>query len=241
MIDPRIGVIDSRLAGVQRIVAVTGGKGGIGKSVVSCLLALAAADRGLRTGLFDLDLTSPTDHLILGAPTGFPSEEFGIDPHHHAGVDLMSIAMFAGSTPAPLRGEALTGAILELAAITRWGERDLLVLDMPPGIGDTALDVMRFLPRCEYLAVTTPSVVVHETVRRTLRLLTERRAPVLGLVENRQRDPAATDAQALAADCGVVFCGGVPDDEALERALGDATSLRGTAAYAAVRRICGQL
>lgn len=235
MIDPRLAVLDARLAGVRRIVAVTGGKGGIGKSMVACLCALAAADRGLRTGLFDLDLTSPTDHVILGAPTGFPSEEFGIDPLSHAGLRLMSLALFAGSTPAPLRGTALTAALLELLAITRWGDLDLLVLDMPPGIGDTALDAMRFLPRCEYLVVTTPSLVVRETVRRTLTLLRERGAAIRGLVENMQRGPAT--ARELAAEFEVPYLGGVPFDDGVELATGDAGMLRATVAAAAVRSL----
>lgn len=245
MIDPRVLAIDARLADVRRIVAVTGGKGGIGKSVTACLCALALADRGERVGLFDLDLTSPTDHLVLGAETGFPDEPFGIEPPLCAGVRLMSLALFAGDTPAPLRGEALTGAILELCAITRWGELDTLVLDMPPGLSDTALDAMRFLPRCHYLVVTAPSVVVRETVRRTLRLLTERGAPVLGLLENMQR-AAPTDvdlaapAQQLARDAGVAWLGGVPFDPDLEAALGDADRLRRTAAFAALAslRLC---
>lgn len=235
MIDPRLHAVAARLQHVRRIVAVTGGKGGIGKSMVSCLLALALGERGHRTGLFDLDFTSPTDHLILGAPTGFPDEEFGIDPVQHAGVQLMSLALFAGATPAPLRGEAVTSAILELCAITRWGELDMLVLDMPPGLGDTALDAMRFLPRTEYLVVTTPSAVVRETVRRTLQLLTDNRRPVLGLVENLQR--GGTTAAPLARDSGVPWRGGVPDDAELEAALGDPARLRRTRAFAAVQAI----
>lgn len=233
MIDPRVYAVDARLESVQRIVAVTGGKGGIGKSMVACLLAQTLAERGRRVGLFDLDFTSPTDHLILGAPTGFPDEEFGIDPLSHEGISLMSIAMFCGATPAPLRGEALTGAILELCAITRWGELDVLVLDMPPGIGDTALDTMQYLPRSEYLVVTTPSLVVRETVRRTLRLLTERSAKVLGLLENMQRD--GDPASALARDFDVPWLGGVPYDAELEAALGAGASLRRTRAYAAMQ------
>jgi ATP-binding protein involved in chromosome partitioning len=236
MSDPRRHVVEARLAGVRRIVAVTGGKGGIGKSVTACLLALSLAERGKRPGLFDLDFTSPTDHLILGAATGFPDEQFGIDPPVHAGIHLMSIALFAGATPAPLRGAALTGAILELCAITRWGELDALVLDMPPGIGDTALDAMQFLPRAEYLVVTTPSLVVRQTVRRTLRLLTERKANVLGLVENQARGESAA-AAAMAAEFGVPWLGGVPDDDGLEAALGAADRLRGTRAFAAVQAL----
>lgn len=233
MIDPREHAIAARLADVRRIVAVTGGKGGIGKSTVACLLALALRDRGQRTGLFDLDLTSPTGHLILGAPTGFPDEEFGIDPIEHDGVHLMSLALFAGATPAPLRGGAVTSAILELLAITRWGRLDTLVLDLPPGLGDTALDVLRFLPRCEYLVVTTPSLVVREIVRRTLRLLTENGQRVLGVIENRQGTTPTGDG--LARDFGLSWLGGIPHDVGLEAALGDPVRLRATTAFAAIR------
>lgn len=235
MIDPREHAITARLADVRRIVAVTGGKGGIGKSTVACLLALALCDRGRRTGLFDLDLTSPTDHLMLGAPTGFPDEEFGVDPVAHEGVHLMSLALFAGATPAPLRGSAVTSAILELLAITRWGHIDTLVLDLPPGLGDTALDVLRFLPRCEYLVVTTPSLIVHETVRRTLRLLTENGQRVLGLIENRQG--TTPTGESLARDFGLRWLGGIPHDASLEGAFGDPGRLRATAAFAAIRSI----
>ncbi|MCA8968135.1 MAG: P-loop NTPase [Planctomycetes bacterium] len=240
MIDPRAAIIGERLAGVRRIVAVTGGKGGIGKSLVSCLFATVAAERGLRTGLFDLDLTSPTDHVILGAPMGFPSEEHGIDPAMCDGVRLMSIAMFSGSTPAPLRGAALTGALLELLAITRWGELDLLVLDMPPGLGDTALDAMRYLPRCEYLVVSTPSIVVRETVRRMVQLLGERHASILGLVENFQSGDVAPSHE-LAAEFQLRWLPGVPYDKSLEAAIGDVAGLRRTDAAKAVGRIVDEL
>ncbi|MDX2342228.1 MAG: P-loop NTPase, partial [Acidimicrobiia bacterium] len=144
-IDPRSFAIDDRLAGVSRIVGVTGSKGGIGKSVVASTLALALADEGQRVGLFDLDFTSPSDHVVLGVERSFPNEEFGIDPHLVHGIHMMSVAFFAGDAAVPLRGEATTSALLELLAITRWGDIDVLILDMPPGLGDTSLDVIRLL------------------------------------------------------------------------------------------------
>jgi ATP-binding protein involved in chromosome partitioning len=226
--DPRLTVVDKRLAGVKRLIAVTGGKGGIGKSVVASTLALLLARQDKRTGLLDLDLTGPSDHVILGAPCGFPSEEFGIEPPSIDGIGFMSVALFAGTRPAPLRGTDITNALLELLAITRWGELDFLVIDMPPGLGDATLDAVRLLRRAEYLAVATGSRVVLETVRKTLRFHVELQTHVLGLVENMQRreSPAV---RGLAVDFGLPYLGALPHDEALEGAIGDPARLARTA------------
>ncbi len=232
-IDPRTAVVTDRLAGIERIIGVTGSKGGIGKSVVASVLALSLADRGLRVGLFDLDFTSPSDHVVLGADRRFPNEEFGIDPHRVEGVDMMSVAFFAGDAPVPLRGEATTSALLELLAITRWGELDVLVLDMPPGLGDTNLDVIRLLPRVEFLLVGNGSRVVIESVRRALTLYAELEVPMVGLLENMQRGSGSAIAD-LADAHDVSFLGSIPYDDTLEAALGDVASLRRTAVYAGV-------
>ena len=94
-LDPRADGVEARLADVKRIIAVTGGKGGIGKSSVASALALEAARAGHPVGLLDLDLTSPSTHVLLGYPTAFPEEPFGVEPCDHAGVRCMSIAHFA--------------------------------------------------------------------------------------------------------------------------------------------------
>jgi len=185
--DPRLAVVDKRLAGVDRVLAVTGGKGGTGKSVVASTLALILAGQGSSTGLLDLDFTGASDHLILGAESRFPTEEFGVDPLPVHGVGFMSVTLFAGGKPAPLRGEDVTNALLELLAITRWGDLDFLVIDMPPGLGDMTLDTIRLLPRAEYLAVATDSRVVLGMVRKTLQLHGALRTRVRGIVENMQR------------------------------------------------------
>jgi len=234
--DPRAAAIDDRLAGVGRIVAVTGSKGGIGKSVVSTSLALAWADEGRHVGLFDLDFTSPSDHVILGAGQGFPAEEFGVDPLLIEGVRTMSIAFFSGEAAAPLRGGDVTNTLLELLAITRWGEVDILVLDLPPGLGDIALDVVRLVPRTEFLLLGAASRVVIGSVRRALRLLTELRAPIVGVVENLWRDGDNSVAE-LARQFGVPFLGVVPYDPGLEDALGDPQRLRNTRLFGTVRGI----
>lgn len=234
--DPRTAAIDDRLGGVGRILAVGGSKGGIGKSVLATGLALAGADGGKRMGLLDLDFTSPSDHVILGAEQRFPAEEFGIDPHPVEGMAMMSVAFFSGEAVAPLRGGEATNLLLELLAITRWGELDALVIDLPPGLGDTTLDVIRLLPRAEFLLVGTASRVVIESVRRALRLLTELRIPVVGVVENLRRDGLAS-VEGLAGEFGVPFLGSVPFDPTLEEALGDPAGLRATGFFSAVGRI----
>jgi ATP-binding protein involved in chromosome partitioning len=184
VIDPRPSVIATRLKKVKRIIAVTGWKGGIGKSVSACALALLLARKGYKTGLFDLDFAGASDHLILGAKGVFPKEEKGLEPPVVAGVKFMSVVFFSANKAVPLRGANVSDAIVELLAITQWGELDFLVLDMPPGINDAALDVIRFMRKAEILAITTPSVIARDVLERSLALYRKLRVPVLGVLEN---------------------------------------------------------
>jgi ATP-binding protein involved in chromosome partitioning len=218
-VDPRRAAIPRRLEPVSRVLAVTGGKGGIGKSLVSSALALVLARRGLRVGLLDLDLTGPCDHVVLGLDTGFPAEEFGVEPAAQHGLHFMSVAHFAGAAAAPLRGEDVTSAISELLAITHWPELDVLVVDMPPGLGDATLDVVRLIERLRFLVVATSSKVVLETVERMVRLLRRLDADVAGVLENMRRGEA-TAVHALAGRHGLPYLGALPHDEELESALG---------------------
>lgn len=218
MIDPRPSVIEERLKKVKRIIAVTGWKGGIGKSVTACTLALLLAEKGHKTGLFDLDFAGASDHLVLGAKGLFPREEKGLEPPLLEGVKFMSVVFFSENKAVPLRGANVSDAIIELLAITQWGELDFLVLDMPPGINDAALDVLRFAGKAEVLAVTVPSLLAHDVLERSLALYRALKAPVLGVVENMARGPAAKGAaHRLRFDPG------------LESALGSPKALLATA------------
>ena len=234
--DPRPLVIERRLSQVQRILAVTGGKGGIGKSMVASTLALILGEMGPRIGLLDLDFTGPCDHTILGIEGAFPEEHFGLVPPEVHGLRFMSIAYFVGADPAPLRGADLSNALIELLSITQWGTLDVLVMDMPPGLGDATLDAVRLMDRAEFLVVATRSRVVLDTVRRTLRLLTELQADLLGVVENMGRDKGSA-VEDLAAEFGVPFLGVLPFDETLEDALGDPHRLRNTAFAVALSNV----
>lgn len=214
LLDPRPAVIGKRLAGVRRIVAVTGWKGGIGKSMISSVLALIFARKGARTGLFDLDFSGASDHLILGAEAVFPEEEKGLVPPLAHGIRLMSAAFFSKNLAVPLRGAEASSAMLELLAITQWGELDFLVLDMPPGIGDAGLDVVRWMRRAELLVVTTPSSLSRESAKRALSLFGRLGVRIAGVVENMRRGEPLPEFQ------GAPLLGSIDFDPELEAAMG---------------------
>ncbi|MGD9641686.1 MAG: P-loop NTPase [Elusimicrobiales bacterium] len=229
-IDPRPSVIAERLKRVKRVIAVTGWKGGIGKSVTAATLALLLAKRGYKTGLFDLDFAGASGHLVLGAKGLFPKEEKGLEPPVYEGVKFMSVVFFSENKAVPLRGANVSDAIIELLAITQWGELDFLVLDMPPGINDAALDVMRFAKGAEVLAVTAPSLLAHDVLERSLALYKKLGVPVLGVLENMAAGTRAKGADAV-----------VRRDPGLERALGRPAALLGTAFAADLARAAARL
>ena len=223
-LDPRPSVIEARLSKIKRIVAVTGWKGGIGKSVTASTLALLLAEKGFRTGLLDLDLAGASDHVVLGAGGLFPKEEMGLEPPVVSGVKFMSVSFFSKNKAVPLRGANISDAIIELLAITQWGELDYLVIDMPPGINDAALDVIRLLPRTEILAVTTPSVLAHSVLERSLELYRGLKVPVLGIIENMSGGAAIRPkdrAGILRYDAGLEKALGKPDKMLKTKFAGD--------------------
>jgi len=183
--DVRLSVIDKRLSKINRIISVASGKGGVGKSLVASSLALSLVKKGYKVGLLDLDLYGPSSHIILGVDIcGFPEEEKGIIPPIVNGIHFMSVVYFTEDKPSPFRGVDISNIIIELLAITQWGELDYLIIDMPPGTGDETLDVIRLIKRSEFLVVSTPSKVVMGAVGKLLTILKELKLPVIGVVEN---------------------------------------------------------
>jgi len=181
--DPRKEIIKKRLEG-KKIVAVSGAKGGIGKSMVSCSSALALSSMGYRVGLLDLDFSSPSDHTILGAKHVLPEEKNGVVPPEVCGIKFMSIFYYTGNKPSPFRGIDISNAIKEMLAITIWKDVDLIVVDMPPGMGEEFLDFLELADNVEFLAVTTPSRVSVQTVKKFVSLVEELEAGFLGVLEN---------------------------------------------------------
>ncbi len=227
MADPRTSIISERLKDVRRIVAVSSGKGGVGKSLVAATLALALAKKGCKVGLFDLDFTSPSTHLILGAGDAKPTEEKGLVPPKVAGLTYMSLIYYSGDKAAPLRGADTSNALIELLAVTLWGKLDFLVIDSPPGIGDTMLDLVKLVPRIEFLIVTTPSQLAFETVKKQSRLLKELKTPIVGVVENMKMAPSEIVKKGTER-LGVRLLSEVPFDQAVEAAIGSPQLLLAT-------------
>jgi ATP-binding protein involved in chromosome partitioning len=183
-LDPRISVVKTRLAGVKRIIAVSGFKGGVGKSSVACSLALLLVQNGKKTGLMDLDFTGTSDEVILGLQQEFPQEIEGLDPPVISGVKFMTPAFFAQNKAVNLRGAEITNALLELLAVTRWQELDYLILDMPPGFSDAALDIIRFVPRAEVLLVSTPGALSQKLIAKTEATLKNFNVKIAGTIAN---------------------------------------------------------
>ncbi|MGB9841951.1 MAG: ATP-binding protein [Candidatus Bathyarchaeales archaeon] len=236
MIDPRAGMINERLREIRRIIAVSSGKGGVGKSLVATTLALALSRRGYRVGLFDLDFTSPSTHLILGVRDAQPKEEKGIVPPVVDGLAYMTLVYYSGDQATPLRGEDVSNALVEMLSVTQWGKLDFLIIDMPPGISDAVLDLVRFVKRIEFLIVTTPSLLAFETVKKQVSLLRDLKVPIIGIVENMKMNAARTIEQET-GKLGLKFLTGIPFDPKVEEAIGDTAKLWSTAIANAVKQM----
>ena len=238
--EPRTSVIHTRLKDIHRIIAVASGKGGVGKSLVASGLALHLAKKGYRVGLLDLDLYGPSSHIILGIKDVTPREEKGIIPPTVHGISFMSIVYFTEEKPSPFRGVDISNIILELLAITQWGSLDFLIVDMPPGIGDETLDVIRYMKRSEFLVVTTPSKVAMGAVSKLLKILVEIKKPVLGVIENMTMNDSVYIEEEV-KKLHVRFLGKIHFDQNLEDAIGKADYLIRTDAMNHLGKILGEI
>jgi ATP-binding protein involved in chromosome partitioning len=236
LVDPRTNIIGERLKHIRRIIAVSSGKGGVGKSTVATALALALSDKGCKVGLFDLDFTSPSTHLLLGVKDVQPREEKGLIPPVVKGLEYMSLVYYSKDQALPLRGAETSNALIELFAVTLWGKLDYLVLDMPPGIGDAVLDLVSLVPRIEFLIVTTSSQLAFETVRKLVTLLQELKVPIVGVVENMKMTKSQSVQQKTEA-LSVKFLAEIPYDTKIEAAIGDAEKLLGTVVAQEIKKV----
>jgi ATP-binding protein involved in chromosome partitioning len=240
-IDPRVKGIEGRLEKVKRIIPVVSGKGGVGKSLVSTTLALVLAEKGYKVGLLDLDFHGASDHVILGfEPKDFPEEEYGVIPPTVHGIKFMSIVYYSEDKPTPMRGMEVSDALIELLTITRWDELDYLIIDMPPGLGDQFLDVMRFLKKGEFIVVATPSKLAINVVRKLIEVLREREYKILGIVENLKLDEEK-DIEELAKRFDVPYLTGIPLYRDLEDKIGKPDELLRTAFAERIREVAERI
>ncbi|MCA1816322.1 MAG: Mrp/NBP35 family ATP-binding protein [Acidobacteria bacterium] len=209
--------------GVRNIVAVSSGKGGVGKSTVAVNLAVALARDGARVGLMDADVYGPNVPLMLGASEARPEIAGNkLVPVEAHGVKVVSMALLKpGDEPMILRGPILHGLVKQFLQDVLWGELDYLIVDMPPGTGDVQLSLAQLVPVQGAVLVTTPQAVAVADVRRALRMFETVAVPILGVVENMSYFVApdtgrrydifgAGGGQRLAEAYGVPFLGAVP-------------------------------
>ena len=224
MLDPRLSIIDKRLGNIDKIIVVLSGKGGVGKSLIASVLSLIFAREGFKTGLFDLDFTSPTTHIVLGVNNLYPTEDKGIVPPEIYGIKYMSLIFYLGNQISPLRGTDLSSAFLELLAITRWGNLNFLIMDMPPGISDLMLDVLKYIKRANFLIVTSQSKMAFETVKKLINLLRNLKAPIIGVIEN-MKISSSTYIKREVKALGENFLGEIHFDAEVENSLGNVNKL----------------
>jgi len=175
-----------KVSGVDRIVAIASGKGGVGKSTVSSNLAVALAKQGRRVGLLDADIYGPSQPRMMGVNKR-PASPDGktIIPLHAHGVTLMSIGLMVDPDQAVVwRGPMLMGALQQMLGQVEWGELDVLIIDLPPGTGDVQLTLCQKTQLTGAIVVSTPQDVALLDARKALNMFKTLNTPVLGLIEN---------------------------------------------------------
>jgi ATP-binding protein involved in chromosome partitioning len=155
-------------------------------------------------------------------------------------MKYMSIVYYSGEYVAPLRGADVSNALIELLSITRWGKLDFLVIDMPPGIGDATLDLIRLIKNIRFLIVTTSSQLAFETVRKLTNLLKELKIPIVGAVENMKMNRANIIREQI-RKLDIEFLGEIPYDLDVEKAIGDIDKLQNTKLAKKVTKITENL
>lgn len=172
---------------VKKVIGVVSGKGGVGKSMVTALSALAATRHGYKTGIMDADITGPSIPKMFGVHTKAFGSEFGIMPEQTAmEIKLMSINLLVENETDPVvwRGPVIGGVVEQFWTDVFWGDLDVLFIDMPPGTGDVPLTVFQSLPVDGIIVVTSPQDLVSMIVAKAVKMAELLNIPVLGLVEN---------------------------------------------------------
>ncbi|MCP4695688.1 MAG: iron-sulfur cluster carrier protein ApbC [Gammaproteobacteria bacterium] len=175
------------LAGVRNIIAIASGKGGVGKSTVAANLALALAAEGAKTGMLDADIYGPSLPRMLGVLNTQPESKDGkiLEPVMSYGLQTMSIGyLVEEDTPMIWRGPMVTQALEQLLKGTRWDDLDYMIVDLPPGTGDTQLTLAQKIPVSGAAIITTPQDIALLDARKGLKMFEKVQVPVLGVVEN---------------------------------------------------------
>ncbi len=210
---------DARIFGrmelpIRSIIAVSSGKGGVGKSTVAVNLAVALSQMGAKVGLMDADILGPNIPKMIGLSFAQPpiSPEKKLIPFEVFGLKVMSMGFLADpNTPMIWRGPMLHSAIRQFFTDVAWGALDYMVVDLPPGTGDAQLSLAQSVPLTGAIIVTQPQSVAVDDARRGLAMFEKLNVPIIGIVENMSGDLFGEGGgERLAEERGVTFLGRVP-------------------------------
>ena len=182
---------------IKKVIGVVSGKGGVGKSMTSAMLAVSMRRKGYHVGILDADITGPSIPKLFGVHGPAMGTEDGIVPvKSHTGIDIMSINLLLEDEEAPFvwRGPGFAGAVIQCGQEVIWEDVDFLFVDMPPGTGDVPLTVFQTLPVDGIIIVSSPQELVGMIVGKAVQMAKMMNVPILGIVENMS--------YAVCPDCG---------------------------------------
>lgn len=185
------------LSNIKRVIGVVSGKGGVGKSLTTALLAVTAQRNGLRTAVMDADITGPSIPKMFGISEKASGTEMGILPViSKTGVEIMSMNVLLDNDCDPViwRGPVIAGTVLQFWTDVIWNDVDFMFVDMPPGTGDVPLSIYQSLPLDGIIIVSTPQELVSMIVQKAAHMAEKMNIPILGIVENMS--------YAVCPDCG---------------------------------------
>lgn len=172
---------------IKKVIGIVSGKGGVGKSLVTSLLAVTMNRRGLKTAILDADITGPSIPKVFGIKEKAKGNEMGIFPAiSSSGIEIMSVNLLLedASDPVVWRGPVIAGTVKQFWSDVIWNEVDYMFVDMPPGTGDVPLTVFQSLPVDGIIIVTSPQELVSMIVGKAVKMAKMMNVPILGLVEN---------------------------------------------------------
>jgi ATP-binding protein involved in chromosome partitioning len=208
------------LGRVKKVLLVLSGKGGVGKSVISATLSAMMADSGLRVGLMDADIYGPSSALLYNAHELPEEGEEGLTPPTRCGVKVMSVDLFAPGKPIPLSGSAAQQVVLELLALTDWGDLDYLVVDMPPATGDIMLSFTSLgMKDVAAVVVSMPDRLSINVAHRVLALLRSGRVQTVGILGNMLRASNSGGLRKLSKEFNVPLLGLLHYDAGVTKAV----------------------
>ena len=212
---------------VKRVIAISSGKGGVGKTTVAVNLAVVLAESGARVGLLDADVYGPNTPMMMGVSKQPEQKDGKIIPAQGHGVKLISMGFFVPEDTAVVwRGPMIHTAIQQFFRDVIWGELDYLLIDLPPGTGDAQLTLSQLVPLCGAVTVTTPQEVALHDVRKGLMMFQKVNVPLLGIIENmsyyicghcgeRSEIFSYGGGEKAAEKLGIPFLGRIPIDPAI--------------------------